>query len=190
MSRFFFRFFFFSSVFLGDLVDHHRDDANTSLPVRSALGDQPQTVQFDSRTGQRHAAEHETEQPTDGFDVVLVDLDIEQFGEVFDGQTRTTPGNRRSRRRASSIGGTSSLSYSSLISPTISSSTSSMVNRPATPPYSSTSTAMWLWLRCMSASTLSSGLESGMNSADASTRRPRPRTAVPAEGSRCTRSLR
>src|SRR4030095_5843329 len=40
----------------------------------------------------------------------------------------------------------SSKSYSSSMSPTICSSTSSMVTRPATPPYSSITMAMWLRL--------------------------------------------
>jgi len=40
-------------------------------------------------------------------------------------------------------GGISSVSYSSVISPTISSRMSSMVSRPAVPPYSSTAIAMW-----------------------------------------------
>src|SRR5512143_2535169 len=43
-----------------------------------------------------------------------------------------------------------SASNSSPISPTISSRTSSSVQMPMTPPYSSTTTAMWMWRRCIS----------------------------------------
>src|SRR5271157_1574115 len=57
-------------------------------------------------------------------------------------------GNRAETRKRlsprSSIGAVSASSYSSAISPTISSSTSSMLTKPAIAPYSSTSRAMWL----------------------------------------------
>ncbi|SLH95127.1 Uncharacterised protein [Mycobacteroides abscessus subsp. abscessus] len=55
-----------------------------------------------------------------------------------------------------------------------------MVTRPAMPPYSSTSRAMWLRRRCISSSSASSGLESGMNTAGRITSRTRtclPRSA-------------
>ena len=77
----------------------------------------------------------------------------------------------------SSIGATSSVSYSSAISPTISSNTSSMVTSPAIPPYSSTSRAMWLRSCCISRSSSSSGLESGTKTAGrmiSDTLAPRP----------------
>ena len=54
-----------------------------------------------------------------------------------------------------------SRSYSSAISPTISSRMSSIVTRPAVPPYSSTTIAKWLWSRCISRSRSSTGLLSG-----------------------------
>ncbi len=59
----------------------------------------------------------------------------------------------------------SSTSYSSPMSPTICSSTSSIVSRPETPPYSSTTMAMWLWLTRNSLSSTLSRLLSGMNTA-------------------------
>ena len=65
--------------------------------------------------------------------------------------TRSTPG--------------SSTSNSSVISPTISSSRSSIVTRPDTPPYSSTTMAMWRWVSWNSVSSSSSVLYSGMKSA-------------------------
>ena len=69
-----------------------------------------------------------------------------------------TPGSRRPSRCSTS---TSSASYSSVISPTISSSMSSIVTSPAVPPYSSTTTAMCWRSACISASRASTGLESG-----------------------------
>ena len=53
------------------------------------------------------------------------------------------------------------MSYSSAISPTISSRMSSIVTRPAVPPYSSTTMATCTRAACMSFSNSSAGLESG-----------------------------
>ncbi|MNY49018.1 hypothetical protein D3C86_1844030 [compost metagenome] len=47
------------------------------------------------------------------------------------------------------------------MSPTICSSTSSMVTKPATPPYSSMTMAMWLWLARNSRSSTLRRLDSG-----------------------------
>ncbi len=55
----------------------------------------------------------------------------------------------------------SSRSYSSWISPTISSTTSSMVIRPAVPPYSSTTMAMCRLVTCISCSSSSTAFVSG-----------------------------
>ena len=68
--------------------------------------------------------------------------------------TRTPPVARRSTASGST-------SYSSVISPTISSSRSSMVTSPAVPPYSSTTIAKWVRRACMSRSSSSAGFESG-----------------------------
>src|SRR5438876_3739701 len=65
----------------------------------------------------------------------------------------------------------SSKSYSSSISPTICSSTSSMVTRPETPPYSSTTIAMWLRLARKSRSSTLSRLDSGTKTAGRSVSR-------------------
>src|SRR6185503_6202728 len=59
----------------------------------------------------------------------------------------------------------SSKSYSSSMSPTICSSTSSIVTRPATPPYSSITIAMWLRLARNSRSSTFRRLASGTNTA-------------------------
>ncbi|MPN30918.1 hypothetical protein SDC9_178389 [bioreactor metagenome] len=59
----------------------------------------------------------------------------------------------------------SSKSYSSSMSPTICSSTSSMVTRPATPPYSLTTIAMWLRETRNSRSSTLRRFDSGMKTA-------------------------
>ena len=58
----------------------------------------------------------------------------------------------------------SSTSYSSWISPTISSRRSSIETRPAVPPYSSRTIAMWTFLRWKSWSRSSIDIDSGANS--------------------------
>ena len=55
-----------------------------------------------------------------------------------------------------------SRSYSSVISPTISSRMSSIVTSPAVPPYSSMTTATCTCLACISRSSSSTGFDSGM----------------------------
>ena len=57
----------------------------------------------------------------------------------------------------------SSSSYSSWISPTISSSRSSIVTRPAVPPYSSSTMARWTLRRWNSWSRSSMDIDSGTN---------------------------
>ena len=54
-------------------------------------------------------------------------------------------------------------SNSSSISPTISSTMSSMVMMPAVPPYSSTTTTIWSWAVCISESKGRMSFVSGMN---------------------------
>ena len=65
----------------------------------------------------------------------------------------------------------SSKSYSSSMSPTICSSTSSMVTSPDTPPYSSTTMAMWLRLARKSRSSTFSRFDSGTKTAGRSVSR-------------------
>ena len=98
------------------------------------------------------------EQAADGVDLLLLDGDTEQLGEVVDVHRGRHPGG--AVRQLLDAGG--SRSYSSAISPTISSRMSSMVTRPAVPPYSSMTTAKWNWPRCISRSRSSIGLLSGM----------------------------
>ena len=103
--------------------------------------------------------------------------------EVVDGHRRLRPGTAPSPR--SSTPG-ASRSYSSAISPTISSMMSSIVTRPAVPPYSSTTTAKWLWSRCISRSRSSTGLLSGTKCigriSPSTGRRPASASAVDAAG--------
>ena len=68
--------------------------------------------------------------------------------------TRAVPG-------ASHSTGARSVSYSSAISPTISSRMSSIVTRPAVPPYSSMTIATWIRMLCICRSSSSTGLLSG-----------------------------
>ena len=99
-------------------------------------------------SGRWHAAQFQRQQSTDGVDVeVVLELDVVQLADVFDGQTCRHPVLVDPN---SSMGATSSVSYSSAISPTISSGHPSMVTGPAMAPYSSTSNAMWLRSRCIS----------------------------------------
>src|SRR4051794_41966584 len=70
------------------------------------------------------------------------------------------PSTRASVSESSTIIG-SSVSYSSWISPTISSSRSSIVTRPAVPPYSSSTTAMCTFRRWNSWSRSSTVIDSG-----------------------------
>src|SRR5680860_911552 len=78
--------------------------------------------------------------------------------------TRSAPPGRCSTRG-------SSMSYSSAISPTISSSRSSIVTRPAVPPCSSTTIAMWNCWRCISRRSSATRFCSGTNVASRSASR-------------------
>ena len=70
------------------------------------------------------------------------------------------PGTRNAPLGSRSTTG-SSTSYSSVISPTISSSRSSIVTSPAVPPYSSTTIAMWNFSVCISRSSSATRFDSG-----------------------------
>ena len=76
--------------------------------------------------------------------------------------TSARPSIRASSSESLTISGSSS-SYSSWISPTISSSRSSIVTRPAVPPYSSSTIAMWTLRRWNSWSRSSTLIDSGTN---------------------------
>ena len=124
--------------------------------IRSAVSDSPATSQ--RRAEDRHPPDGLADEAADGVDLVLVDVDVEEVGEVVDVHRGRHPD--AARRRGPRHPG-ASRSYSSAISPTISSMMSSMVTSPAVPPYSSTTTAKWLWSRCISRSRSSTGLLSG-----------------------------
>ena len=78
---------------------------------------------------------------------------------------RVAPRTRNCASPSARMFWSSSTSNSSSISPMICSITSSMVMSPATPPYSSTTIAMWLRLLWNSLSSTSSRLASGTNTA-------------------------
>ena len=160
--------------------DQQAADPHPAAGVLAALGAQAQAGDLGLGAGQRHAAQALGEQAADGVDVLDVELDPGGLLEVLDGQARGDPHVDSSRR---SSGRCSAESYSSVISPTISSIRSSMVTSPAVPPYSSTTSAMWLRSRCMSRSRASARLESGTKFAGRMTSPtdagpPRPRRAA------------
>ena len=82
------------------------------------------------------------QQPADGLDVLGLDRRRRTARRGLDRQPGGDPG----RSVGELLDRRAVASYSSVISPTISSRMSSMVTRPAVPPYSSTTTAMWI--RC------------------------------------------
>ncbi len=65
-----------------------------------------------------------------------------------------------------------------------------MVSRPAKPPYSSTTTAMWMRRACMSRSSTSTGLDSGTKEAGRMISSTRIRLVSWSPWVRRTRSLR
>ena len=98
--------------------------------------------------------------------------------------TRAVPGTSHST-------GARSVSYSSAISPTISSRMSSIVTRPAVPPYSSMAIATWIRCVCICRSNSSTGLLSGTNVAGRMTFSIRSASSAPAcSRSQATMSLR
>ena len=130
-------------------------------PVAAAghpLGGQLQPGDLARRARDRDPADGLAEQAADGVDLLLLDGRRRRARRGRRCASWPAPGRcrpRAARRRAASR------SYSSAISPTISSRMSSMVTRPAVPPYSSTTMAKWVWSRCISRSRSSTGLLSG-----------------------------
>src|SRR5699024_3418372 len=103
----------------------------------------------------------------------------------------------RTRPSSSHCTGGTSWSYSSVISPTISSTMSSKVTRPAVPPYSSMAIATWLRCCCISRNSSSMGLLSGtycagrmMSAAVNGSSEVLPSVEVHRSRKRATRSLR
>ena len=97
-------------------------------------------------------------QAADAVDVLLLDVEAEQLVEVVDRVARGDPGGARREHLDLDL---LLVVLMSVISPTISSRMSSIVIRPAVPPYSSTTTSMCCRLACISESSASTGLESG-----------------------------
>ena len=129
-----------------------RTRPRASLPP-SASSRRPGDLGLGAR--QRYLAEPLREQAADRVDVGLLQrLELQRARSSWRASTnrRRAPrglppaaGPRPAAcRRSPATSGTSSASYSSVISPTISSRMSSMVTTPAVPPYSSTTIAMWL----------------------------------------------
>src|SRR5690606_20438328 len=64
-------------------ADQHRTDPYPAAVVRSALGPQPQPVPGHLGAGQRHPAELQRDQPTDGVHVeITVEFASVQFAEI------------------------------------------------------------------------------------------------------------
>ena len=142
-------------------LPHHQHLAHA--PAVGRLDRQAQAVEADLVARAGHAADPVVDEAADRVVLVLV---LERAASCPRG-----PAGRRSRRArprgpgprpACSTSGSSS-SYSSWISPTISSSRSSIVTRPAVPPYSSSTIAMWTLRRWNSWSRSSMDIDSGTN---------------------------
>ena len=132
------------------------------LSARSTRKRKPSSVVVSPRLGSRPNA-FSTRPPTvsnSSSSNVRAELRVEVA------RSRSAP-SRGSGRCASGmmLSSLSSKSYSSSMSPTICSSTSSIVTRPDTPPYSSTTIAMWLRLARNSRSSTLRRFDSGTNTA-------------------------
>jgi hypothetical protein len=90
--------------------------------------------------------------------VLLGELESEA---AVDGAQRGTAVDQKAAGGDFAEGASSTTSYSSSISPTISSKMSSRVTIPSTPPYSSTTTARWTRLRRKDCSNVSIRFDSG-----------------------------
>ena len=150
-----------------------------------AVGDQHEPVDLGARARDRHPAERLGEQAADGVDLLVLEVEAEQLADLLDVHAASAPGSEPSPRSSTSV---SSRSYSSAISPTISSTRSSSVTMPAVPPYSSTTIATCAASRCISRSRSSAALLSGTKCAgridrvDRHAARPRSRVLVQPAG--------
>ena len=97
-----------------------------------------QPVDVEALADGRHAAEVRQQVAADGLEPFA--LDLRRSSRCATSSMFTLPLNTKRPLPSSTIG-SDSTSYSSRISPTISSSRSSIVTRPAVPPYSSTTIA-------------------------------------------------
>ena len=110
-----------------------------------------QAVDLEPLADGRHAPDVRQQVPADGLEPLA--LDLRRSSRCATSSMSTLP-LKTNRPSPSSTIGSDSTSYSSRISPTISSSRSSMVTSPAVPPYSSTTIAhcvCWRW-NCFSSS--------------------------------------
>ena len=146
-----------SRLLVRRLQRSHDDRGDAVAATGQLLGREGEAGDGRGRPDDRHPADGLGEQSADRVDVLLVDVDVEELGEVVD----VMPAGTRSEPSSSSSTAGDSLSCSSSISPTISSMMSSMVTSPAVPPYSSTTIAKWFCSRCISLSRSSTGLLSG-----------------------------
>src|ERR1700716_342069 len=74
-----------------DGADHDRGYPHSASAVLAALGEHSQALDVGLGSGQGDAAELLGEQAADGFDVVVVELDVEEFAEVLDRQAGADP---------------------------------------------------------------------------------------------------
>ena len=115
-----------------------------------------------SEPGKWYSAEYVSDQPADGLHLVEFEFEIEQFTEVFDGKSRGY-----AEHSVTEILDGRRLVLVVFVGDLTDDLFDDVLDRdePAIPPYSSTSIAMWLRSRCISASKLSSGFESGTKTA-------------------------
>ena len=116
--------------------DAHRHDAAALHP----LGPQLEALEPHDLALLGHVAEEVQDQPADGVPLRVGQLGAELLADVVD---RRAPGHAHRTVGAAARPPAVSTSYSSAISPTISSSRSSRVTSPDVPPYSSITIAMW-----------------------------------------------
>ena len=124
--------------------------------------------------------------PADGVPLGVGQLDAERLAHVVD---RRAPGHPQRAVREVLDRRRRSTSYSSAISPTISSSRSSSVTSPAVPPCSSNTIAMWNCSVCISLQQLGDALLLGHEHGRRAASRAPAWSPSPARA-RCTRSLR
>ena len=144
---------------LGDAasrVTRIRTDTMRRPCTRSAQNSSPSTRAHSPSIG--HVAERVEHQPADG--VPLARRAAPRRAARSPRRSACGPGTRSAPPASCSTCG-SSTSYSSVISPTISSSRSSIVTSPAVPPYSSMTIAMWNFSVCISRSSSATRFDSG-----------------------------
>ena len=138
-----------------DRLDEDRREA-VSAPGHP-FGGEEQPGHLGARPRLGHLADGLGQQPADGVDLVLVDADGEQVGEVVDGHSGRHPEPAVPERLDAR--GVPVVLVGDLPDDLL--EDVPMVTRPAVPPYSSTTTAMWFWSRCISRSRSSTFFDLG-----------------------------